>query len=207
MKKLLLLSFLIISFSSFSQRIKTADVLHTNDSIIKAVVGEELAGYFTPITSYSYHKDKKYTETFLNRKKLKPLARSINVLYNFTFPEIKGMSGNVWIRLDGNLKITESPELNIVPPFLLKGEPSNFITPEEAIVITKDAFPSNAEIKGPELSFDYDLCSYTYKASRIITKATNERGEPAGEMETLTIDAVTGSIFGRYRGYYGLIIR
>jgi hypothetical protein len=206
-KKLLLLGFLVISSTGFSQRIKTTEVLHTNDSIIKAAVGEKLADYFKPIANYSYHQNKRYTETFLSKKKLKPLATSINVLYDFTYPEIKGVSGRMWVRLNGNLKLSESPEFNIVPAFLLKGEPSNFISPEDALIIIKNAFPSNVEIKGPELSFDYDLCSYTYKASHIITKATNERGEPAGQMETLTIDAVTGSIFGRYSGYYGLIIR
>ncbi|PZR19730.1 MAG: hypothetical protein DI539_12965 [Flavobacterium psychrophilum] len=206
MKKLILLAFLAMPSTGFSQRIKTADVLHTNDSIIKASVGEKLAAYFTPVASYSNHQNKKHTETFLRKKKLKPSATSINVLYDFKYPGVKGINGRTWIRLDGKLKLTELPEFNIVPNFLLKDESSNFISPENALTIIKEAFPSNVEIKGPELNFNYDLCSYTYRASRIITKATNERGESAGEMETLIIDAVTGEIFGRFRGYYGLII-
>jgi hypothetical protein len=54
---------------------------------------KKLADYFKPIANYSYHQNKRYTETFLSKKKLKPLATSINVLYDFTYPEIKGVSG------------------------------------------------------------------------------------------------------------------
>lgn len=210
-QQVLILLTLIFSLSVSAQKIQTERILKVSDSILLANTNEELfKQYEVSVGSYYKYQRNKYITTgkFLSKKALKSKTTEIWVLYHFNYSKIKGIRGGTWIKLDNNLKLIDSIELEYIPDFLWKGEPCNFISKEKALELGIKEFEKNGiEIKEPVLEYNKKHQSYIYTVTNILTKMKNQIGKDAGQTEVVILEAVSGRLIEKYDGAYGIIIR
>lgn|SRR5690606_5681533 len=196
----------------FGQRIETEKVLKVADSIILSHIGESerIFKYFSITTGHFKYKNGKYNSSkhLLSRKKLKKSTYEIWVLYHFNYPEVEGVRGGTWVKLDKNLKLIEDIDLSFIPDFVWEKEPSNFITKQKALKIGIDNFENDGiQINEPILEFNKDYKKYTYSIGNVLTKSKNSIGKDTGEIEMIIIDAISGNFLERNDIVYGVIIR
>lgn len=207
--------FLLLLFSVSllnAQRLETKKILEVADSIFLSNVNEDIFKLFEVSVGsfYKYQKLNKSTRTgkFLSHKKLKQRVTEIWVLYQFNYPEVKGIYGGTWVRLNNNLELIEDVDLNYIPDFIYENKPCNFLTIQQALEIGIEKFDNQGiEIKPPVLRYDSKYGIYTYYIGNILTKETSQSGRDYGKKEILILDAVTGEILERTDSYYGLIVR
>ena len=201
-----------MSINATSQTTKTKEGVAIADSILKTKIGDRLYQYFSHSygTYYTYvdrHK-RQVTGKFLSNKKLPRSFSTLNFLYHFEYPEIKGVRGGLWLIVDKDFKLLDTLNLDFIPLFLKQNKPSNFISIDTALTIAKANFKQKGfEITTPELSYNDKLKQYTFTTRNKLTKILNQAGKDSGEMEIVEINASTGGIERIYNGYYGLIIR
>jgi hypothetical protein len=212
MSKLIFIGLLLLSINATSQTITTKQAVAMTDSILKTKVGDLLYQYFsisngTYYTSVDRHK-RKVTGKFLSNKKLPRSYTTLNLLYHFDYPEIKGVRGGVWLIVDKDFKLLDTLNFDFIPSFLTQNKTSNFISIDTALTIAKANFKQKGfEITTPELAYNDKLKQYTFTTYNKLTKILNQAGKDSGEMEIVEINASTGGIERIYNGYYGLIIR
>jgi len=209
--------FALLLFTSFginAQRLKTEEIINLSEKYLLDAVGENLFQYCKPTDDISYYKLPANRFGFENSKLLKKNRRirknwtSIIVFWHFDYPKVDGVRSGVWVKINKQLELHEPIELDFIPEFVWKNNPSDFITKERAIEIgngelTKTEF----ERTEPKLSYDNKRKKYIYT---IINKLTNEKdifGKEQGITEILEIDALTGKPYELKQGYHGIIIR
>lgn len=212
MSKLIFIGLLLLSIDATSQATKTKQAVAIADSIIKTKIGDRLCQYFslsygTYYTSVDRRK-RQVTGKFLSNKKLPSSFSSLNFLYHFDYPEIKGVRGGLWLIVDKDFKLIDTLNFDFIPSFLTQNKTSNFISIDTALTIAKANFKQKGfEITTPELAYNDKLKQYTFTAYNKLTKILNQAGKESGEMEIVEINASSGRIECIYNGYYGLIIR
>ena len=212
MSKLIFIGLLLFSINATSQTAKTKQAVALTDSILKTKVGDRLFQYFSLSygTYYTYvdgHK-RQVTGKFLGNKKLPKSYTTLNLLYHFDYPEIKGVRGGLWLIVDKDFKLIDTLDFSFIPSFLTQNKTSNFISVDTALTIAKANFKQKGfEITTPELAYNDKLKQYTFTTYNKLTKILNQAGKDSGEMEIVEINALTGGIERTYNGYYGLIIR
>ena len=210
MNKIIIFGLSLFSLKTISQT-KTIQALVTSNSILKSKIGNKLYQYFS-VSEGSYYtfEDNKHQRTgkFLGKQRLPKSFTTLNFLYHFNYPIIKGVKGGLWLIVDKSFNLIDSLSFDFIPQFLTKNKLLNFISVDTALAIAKANFiHKGLEIPIPELSYNDKLRKYTYTVSNKLTKILNQAGKECGEMEIVEIDAVTGKVEHIYKGYYGLIIR
>ncbi|WP_313100149.1 hypothetical protein [Epilithonimonas sp.] len=204
---LLIFSFII----NHAQKLKTSDVLKASDSILLQKTNPELFNFFTLSVGSYYKYSKKNTVKigkFLSKKRLKNEVLEIWVAYNFNYPNIIGVRGGNWVKLDSKLNLIEPISLEFIPNFLWKKQNSNFISTELALKIAIENFKKNGiKIEKPELFYDYKIKLYVYMITNKLNEYKNAADKPSGNTEVIKINAENGKIVETFDGYYGLIIR
>ena len=211
MKKLICLLLLTFSISSAAQRITTDRARAISDSLMKIQLGDRLFSHFSLTTgyyTYTHRNGYELTGSFLEKKKIPKNFKSLHFLYHFTYPDVKGVGGGLWVIIDENLKLRDSLNFDFIPDFVIDDKPSNYIGVDEALKIASANFKEKGlEITQPELSYNSKRKLYTYKVFNKTTKTINAMGKDAGEMEVIEINSLTGSVEELLKGYYGVIIR
>ena len=212
MSKLIFIGLLVLSINATSQVTKTKQAVAIADSILKTKIGDRLYQYFSLSygTYYTYidRHQRQVTGKFLSNKKMPRSFSTLNFLYHFDYPEIKGVRGGLWLIVDKDFKLLDTLKLDFIPSFLTQNKPSNFISIDSALTIAKANFKQKGfEITTPQLSYNDKLKQYTFTIHNKLTKILNQAGKDSGEMEIVEINASTGGIERVYNGYYGLIIR
>jgi hypothetical protein len=212
MSKLIFIGLLLLSINASSQTITTKQAIAITDSILKTKVGDRLYNYFnisngTYYTSIDRHK-RQVTGKFLSNKKLPKSYTTLNLLYHFDYPEIKGVRGGLWLIVDKDFKLVDTLNFDFIPSFLTQNKTPDFISIDTALAIAKTNFKRNGiEITTPELAYNKKLKQYTFTTYNKLTKILNQAGKDSGEMEIVEINALTGKTELIDTGYYGLIIR
>jgi hypothetical protein len=212
MKKIMLILFSFLTPLSYAQRLETKRIIEVSDSILRAKSTERLFKYFEISVGsyYKYLKKNNYSSTgkFLSKKKLKNNTIEVWVLYHFDYPEIEGIKGNFWMKLNDKLELIEGINLDFVPQFLWNGEPCNFISKQQALKAGIELFRKNGiKIEEPVLEYSDQYKLYTYLIINVLTKTKNQIGQDAGETEVIRLDAINGKLVERFDGAYGIIIR
>lgn len=214
MRKFLVMLIFFNSQVFYGQRIKTNDVIEISRNYIKDTVGNDLINFFNFLEpSGSYYKIKKKnkgyqpSKGFGRNQKIKKNVTEIWALWNFNFPEIRGINCGLWVKLDSNMKLIEPLDLDFIPAFLWKNEPSTFIGIEKAKEIgenikTKTEFGTDE----PKLMFDYREKIYIYEIWNKKTQIVDYDSKKHGVLEVIIIDATTGNVLKVTNGYYGKII-
>lgn len=144
----------------------------------------------------------------MNKRKLPKSFATLNLLYHFDYPQIKGVKGGLWLILDKDFKLTDTLNFDYIPQIVIENRSSQFISGDTALAIATRNFKQKGfEISTPDLSYDKKLKQYRYTVTNKLTKVLNHAGKDSGEMEIIEINAVTGKIEHVDKGYYGLIIR
>ncbi len=211
MNKLILIG-LFFFFKSTSAQTTTREAVAIGDSILRSKIGDRLFQYFTHSegTYYTYFPkhQRQRTGKFLSKRNLPKSFATLNLLYHFDYPQIKGVKGGLWLILGKNFKLTDTLNLDFIPQFLIENTTSKFISLDTALVIAKRNFKQKGfEISIPDLSYNQKSKQYTYTITNKLTKGLNEAGKDSGEIEIIEINAMTGNIERVDKGYYGLIIR
>jgi len=210
MNKLIIISVLLISFEACCQRILTKQAITIADSILKSEIGERLFKHFK-ISEGSFHtyegQSRKRTGKFLSKKRLPKSFTSLKFLYHFNYPDIKGVSGGLWIVLDKNFELNNELDFEFIPEFLIQNKESNFISADSALSLAKNKFKHEGlKVSEPQLSYSYEMKDYIYTVTNILTRTVNQ-GRESGEMEVIEIIATTAKVKQLYIGYYGFLMR
>jgi hypothetical protein len=212
MNKLIIIGLLFFSNSTIAQPTTTKEAIAIGDSILKSKIDDRLFQYFSLSEGTYYTYDAKHqrqgTGKFLSKRKLPKSFATLNLLYHFNYPQIKGVKGGLWLILDRNLKPTDTLSFDFIPQFVIENTSSQFISEDSALAIATRNFKQKGfEISTPDLSYDKNAKQYTYTVTNKLTKVLNQAGKDSGEMEIIEINALTGKIERIDKGYYGLIIR
>ncbi len=114
------------------------------------------------------------------------------------------MKSGIWIKLDANLELLEEPNLNAIPDFLIKDEPSNFITKQKAKEIAIQIFNGkNHTLSEPILEYSKKKEKYIYSIANKTIKINETK--KIVELEIIELDVCTGKLINRYESYNGLI--
>jgi hypothetical protein len=212
MRKIILVGLLLFSFNTYSQSTKTKEAIVIADSILKSQIGDRLFQYFSILEgsyySYAGRRRKECTGKFLGKKRLPKSFSTLNFLYHFEYPDIKGVKGGLWLIVDKDLKLIDTLNLEFIPKFIVKNKPSDFISVDSAFTIAKsNSKPNSYNVSIPSLTYDEKLKQYIYTASHDLTVVLNNAGKDIGEFEVIEINATTGNLINISKGYKGIVIR
>jgi hypothetical protein len=212
MRKIILVGLLLFSFNTYSQSTKTKEAIVIADSILKSQIGDRLFQYFSisegSYYSYAGRRRKESTGKFLGKKRLPKSFSTLNFLYHFEYPDIKGVKGGLWLIVDKDLKLIDTLNLEFIPKFIVKNKPSDFISVDSAFTIAKsNSKPNSYNVSIPSLTYDEKLKQYIYTASHDLTVVLNNAGKDIGEFEVIEINATTGNLINISKGYKGIVIR
>lgn len=212
MRKFILLGLLLFFFKTYSQPTRTRDAVVISDSLLKSQIGDRLFQYFN-ISEGSYYnytdrRNKQWTGKFLGKKRLPKSFVTLNFLYHFNYPEIKGIKGGLWLRFDKDFKLIDTLHFEFIPKFLIDNKPSEFISVDSALaIVISNIKPNSYKISTPTLAYNKKIKQYTYSASHDLTIILNNAGKDIGEFEIIEINATTGSLIRIAKGYKGIVIR
>ncbi len=217
--KIIFIFFLALTttFTAISQRTKTDEAIETSKKFLLDTIGEKVFKYFKfEYRKGSYYilgdRQKKYgyipTKTLLPGKRLKNGWTEIWVLFDFNYPEVKGLKYATWVKLTKDLQLAEPIQLDFIPNFVWKNEPPSFITEQTAAEIGSTLLKDTTLGRSsPYLSYDKNLKKYIYTITNNITKSAGQNGKDEGMMEILKLDAETGAVIEKTTGAYGFYIR
>ena len=212
MRKFILLGLLLFFFKTYSQPTRTSEAVVIADSLLKSQIGDRLFQYLSisegSYYSYSDRRNKQWTGKFFGKKRLPKSYVTLNFLYHFNYPEIKGVKGGLWLIVDKDFKLIDTLNFEFISRFLSDNKPSEFISVDSALAIVKSNIkPNNYKISTPSLAYNDRIKQYTYSASHDLTITLNNAGKDIGEFEIIEINATTGSLIIIDKGYKGIIIR
>lgn len=208
----ILVGLLLLSLSTYSQSTKTKEAVITADNILKSKLGDRLFQYFRisggSYYSYADRRGKQWTGKFLEKKRLPKSFVTLNFLYHFDYPDIKGVRGGLWLIVDKNFKLIDTLNFEFIPTFIVENKPSEFISVDSASAIVKlNSNPNSYKTSIPTLAYDNKLKQYIYTASHDLTVVLNDAGNDIGEFEVIEINATTGNLIKISKGYKGIVIR
>jgi hypothetical protein len=148
MRKFILVGLLLLSLSTYSQSTKTKEAIISVDSILKSQIGDRLFQYFNisggSYYSYADRREKQWTGKFLRRKLLPKSFVTLNFLYHFNYPDIKGVRGGLWLIIDKDFKLVDTLNFEFIPKFIVENKPSDFISVDSALTIAKSNSKPNS---------------------------------------------------------------
>jgi len=211
MNKFVLIGLLLFSIKAVSQT-TTSEAVAIGDSILKSKIGDRLFQYFSLSEgSYYTYYDKHLRQEmgkFLSKKKLPESFTTLNFLYHFNYPEIKGVKGGLWLIVDKDFKLTDTLNFDYIPQFLIKDKSSDFIPVDSVLKIAKKNFKQTGSLYSastPELTYSEKLHQYIYTVYNELSLTSTEKN-PRKEKEFIEINAITGKVENIGKGWFGGII-
>lgn len=202
MKKSIIILILILSCkNSFSQTYSTSEVIEKAELYLKEAVGDSLFKYFKlgPNSYYEYKiksgkskwrdisKGKKTKGKFINGK-------NINFVLNhpdFQYPYTRKF---FYVELDSALNLIEDVNIDRIPKFLLRNEPSDWLTDNEIdSIIQQQSLKRPVEPVSKRLEFDTKSKKYYWVVFNILYKERCFSDE-----EILHINPVSGVILKHF---------
>lgn len=224
--KMKILLFIVSSFSFITlhgQSYDTKMIIDKADSILRNSISEHVyqyfkfdsgsyyiySGFFRDITFYKDYRGTLNSwgvKRLIKNKKTKGNFNSVDVRFIYQNPDIKEVSGLVFIKFDSQLKLVEPLYLDFIPDFVLENRPCDFITKETALKIAKDSLNKKGlyEIEA-YLGYDAQRKRYTYEIENTLTEEKDFRGNNTGNVEVIIIDAITKEILYHDISWYGPI--
>lgn len=209
MKSKILLFCHLISLGVAARSIPTSRIIAVTDSILDSKVGTHLMPYFEVSiegSHYNYiaNNKKMRSEFILDKRTIKKNFYEIWISYQFNYSKIDGVKSRIWIKLNDCLELSEEPNLNSVPTFLINEISCNFISKQEAREIAAKLFlAKDNEISDAKLEYVKKIENYVYSITNKSLKQNN--GKKVVELEIIELDAFKGKLLNRYDSYNGLI--
>jgi hypothetical protein len=202
MRKALIISILILNYlSSFGQTYLTSEVIEKAEYYLKEAVGDNLFKYFElDPNSYYEYKNKsgkskwkeisKGTKTkgkFVNGKNINFVLNHPDFQYPFT-------KKTVYVELDSNLNLIRDVYIDQIPKFLLRNEPSDWLTEIkiDSIITSQDLKKSIVPIT-KRLDFNTKSKEYYW-----IVFNTLNREKCFSDEEILHINPISGIVLKHY---------
>lgn len=202
MRKTLIIFILISNIqSSFGQTYLTSDVIEKAEYYLKEAVGIELFKYFE-LGSNSYYEYK----TKSGKTKWRDISKGkitkgifvngdhINFILkhpDFQYPCTKR---TVYVELDSNLNLIRDVYIDQIPKFLLRNEPSNWLTENEInIIVEKQNLKKSVEPFSKRLEFNTKTKEYYW-----IVYNTLYKEKCFSDEEILNINPINGIIIKHY---------
>ena len=182
-----------------AQTYRSEEVIDKAERYLQEVVGDELIRYFIYDTYsyYSYAQRRGHVEYETLIAADSTLGRFLESNVRFiivhpeysasTYPQLKNWVG---IRLDKDLNLKDKVDVSFIPPFVLDGRPSDFLTEESVMNILQNRGLKEG-ILPPEIVLQFDSrrsYHYWFVANTLRRNKCNTRAEVA------QIHAVTGEI-------------
>ncbi len=202
MRNALIIFVLILNFqSSFGQTYLTSEVIEKAEYYLKEAVGEELYEYFELGSNSDYEyktkagkskwrdisKGKRTKGIFVNGKHINFILNHPDFQYSFT-------NKSVYVELDSNLNLIRDVYIDQIPKFLLRNEPSDWLTEKEldSIINTQDLKKSIEPIT-KRLEFDTKSKEYFWLVFNTLNKEKCFSDE-----EILHINPINGIVLEHY---------
>lgn len=205
MKRIVTIFLLTFNFT-FSQSYKTSEVIRKAEFYLKEAVGEELFNYFKlGENSYYEYKTKagkskwrdiskgdktkgdKTKGTFVN-------AKNINFVINHPDFQYPYVSKIIYVELDSNLNLIREVYVDQIPKFLLRNEPSDWISESQTDnIISKQNLKKPVKKRQRRLEFDTKLKEYYW----IIFNTLYEE-KCFSDEEILHINPISGLVIKHY---------
>ena len=202
MRKALIIFILILNYqSSFGQTYLTSEVIDKAEYYLKVAVGDSLFKYFElgPNSYYEYQtksgkskwkeisKGTKTKGKFVNGKNINFVLNHPDFQYPFT-------KKTVYVELDADLNLIRDVYIDQIPKFLLRNEPSNWLTEIklDSIIKTQDLKKSIKPITR-RLEFDTKSKEYYW-----IVFNTLYQEKCFSDEEILHINPISGIVIKHY---------
>ena len=204
-KTLLTTIFLLITYFGQSQSYLTSEVIEKAGFYLKESVGEELFEFFEldPDSYYEYvTKSGKTKWNKINKGKWTK-GRFINgddIRFTLKHPEFPYLYINkrIYVKLDSLLNLSQEINLFRIPKFLLRNEPSDWLTDKELdVIITNQNLKKGVKTISKRIEFDFKSSEYYW----IIFNTLYEE-KCFSDYEILHINPVTGNIKKHYEDRY-----
>ncbi|NGX84313.1 hypothetical protein [Aequorivita sp. KMM 9714] len=202
----LILFFLCLG-NCFSQNKTTDDLIRIAEFHLKESVGENLFNDFE-YNSHSYYRYKNKR----GKNKWKKIERGKKIKNRLDKAEIRFDFGNVEfaklevpktfnVVLDADLNIIKKINTKRIPDYILKNQPSNWLTPMEldSIVALQNLKPSEYPLK-KEVRFNNKTEVYYWQIENTLYQE-----KCLGDYERLIIDPITGVILKRKEERYWVL--
>ncbi len=203
------LTFLLLTVSMattvFGQKYLTVDIRTNADSILRIYIGDTVFSnhcVYDTDTYYEYRDifGKSHWETLSKFKRTKGKFVKVDVRWNLIIPyptciafgTIKGKTSFV---LDSLLRPTQTPYLDFVPDFYWTKDSCHLINRDEALTIAKRQNLKTA-IDNLKVNIEYDskTKTFSWEVSQILWTKKDGYKNDYGEIEIVTINALTGEI-------------
>ncbi|TRZ46326.1 hypothetical protein DMZ48_03465 [Robertkochia solimangrovi] len=192
-----------------AQKLMSDDAIEISKGYLYEYVGPDLIRFFDfaiPNSSYYVFDRNQPLTPFEPDKKLKKNFSEIWIQWNFSYPEFGDSS--LWVKLNADLELLESIDLDFIPEYVWKNESDEFISVAEAEAIG-DSILKKTEFgrSEPRLTFDKEKYKYIYTIENRLSNKTDIFGKDRAMVEILEIDAVTGEPFELIKSEDKLIMR
>ncbi len=202
MKKTLIIFILTLIYqSSFSQTYLTSEVIEKAEFYLKKAIGTELFEYFE-LGSGSYYEYKtksgnsKWREISKGKKTKGKFVNGKNINFVLNHPDFQYsfVRKTVYVELDSNLNLIRDIYIDQIPKFLLKNEPSNWITNNKIdSIINSQGLKKSIETITKRLEFDTKSKKYYW-----IIFNTLYKEKCFSDEEILHINPISGIILKHY---------
>lgn len=134
-KRLIILTLILTCEFSFSQTYLTSEVIEKAEFFLKEAVGDTLFKYFElgPNSYYEYKRKtgkSKWREITKGKKTKGKFVNGKNINFVLGHPDFQYpyTRKTVYVELDSNLNLIRDVYIDQIPKFLLKNEPSDWLT-------------------------------------------------------------------------------
>lgn len=201
MQKIVLTACLVFfSAITYGQRYYPKDIITKADSIMKITVGDRIFNKYYHYSTDCYYqyknaRGKTHWKALTLTKRTKKIFNGMYVNYLFCLDTFNIACLTSSVHFDGNLKRTDSIQVDFIPAYVWEGKKCNFITDSMALTIAKQTFtrPGIKPIK-MGLEYDYKKKAYSWNVTNTITENTDGLGRKYGDMQLCTIDAMSGKV-------------
>ena len=202
MKKSIIILILILTCeNSFSQKYPTSEVIEKAEHYLNDAVGDSLFEYFKlgPNSYYEYKtksgkskwrdisKGKKTKGKFINGKNINFVLNHPDFQYPYT-------TKTVYVQLDSTLNLIRLVNIDKIPKFLLRNEPSDWLTDNEIDnIIEQQNLKKPVEPVSKRLEFDTKSKKYYWMIFNTLYKEKCFSDE-----EILHINPISGIVLKHY---------
>ena len=202
MKKSIIILILILTCeSSFSQTYPTSEVIEKAEHYLNDAVGDSLFEYFKlgPNSYYEYKtksgkskwrdisKGKKTKGKFINGKNINFVLNHPDFQYPYT-------TKTVYVQLDSTLNLIRLVNIDKIPKFLLRNEPSDWLTDNEIDnIIEQQNLKKPVEPVSKRLEFDTKSKKYYWMVFNTLYKE-----KCLSDEEILHINPISGIVLKHY---------
>ena len=202
----LLLAFALTGCTS-SRELRSYEVptlVAVADSVLLDSVGPLLRPFFSvndSTSSYSYLQSHLFRGADVRYGKVSEHGRTrgdfqgVWVNYRFSHPDYDWIVGRVSVRLDSALRHYHVGNLHFVPEPVLRGEPVNFISEQEALALAvRDGLLPGIAEPTAQLHYDHHRSSYVWTVTSELSRECCVCFQDYGTLDIVAIDPSSGEV-------------